>query len=104
MFIKQTPGRKRHIVVDVLGILLVVVVHSAGVQDGSGGFQTLQVLFARIKCNLHNRWCRLKTDLGRWRICPNSQEGTYRFWLELGNCATTGGCHRISNLAKAVGR
>ena len=57
---KQTPGRKRHIVVDVLGLLLVVVVHSAGVQDGSGGFQTLQVLFARIKCNLHNRWCRLK--------------------------------------------
>jgi putative transposase len=30
---KQTPGRKRHIVVDVLGLLLVVVVHSASVQD-----------------------------------------------------------------------
>jgi putative transposase len=57
---KQTPGRKRHIVVDVLGLLLVVIVHSAGVQDGSGGFQTLQALFIRIKRNLHNRWCRLK--------------------------------------------
>ena len=46
--------------VDVLGLLLVVIVHSAGVQDGSGGFQTLQALFIRIKRNLHNRWCRLK--------------------------------------------
>jgi len=57
---KQTPGRKRHIVVDVLGLLLVVVVHSAGIQDGTGGYQTLQELFARIKRNPHNRWCRLK--------------------------------------------
>jgi putative transposase len=57
---KQTPGRKRHIVVDVLGLLLLVVVHSAGIQDGTGGYQTLQELFARIKRNLHNRWCRLK--------------------------------------------
>ena len=57
---KQTPGRKRHIVVDVLGLLLVVVVHSASVQDGTGGLQTLQTLFERIKKNLHNRWCRLK--------------------------------------------
>jgi putative transposase len=57
---KQTPGRKRHIVVDVLGLLLVVVVHSASIQDGTGGLQTLQALFERIKKNLHNRWCRLK--------------------------------------------
>ena len=57
---KQTPGRKRHIVVDVLGLLLVVVVHSASIQDGTGGLQTLQALFERIKRNLHNRWCRLK--------------------------------------------
>lgn len=57
---KQTPGRKRHIVVDVLGLLLVVVVHSASVQDATGGLQTLQALFERIKKNLHNRWCRLK--------------------------------------------
>lgn len=57
---KQTPGRKRHIIVDVLGLLLLVKVHSAGVQDGNGGYQTLQALFTRIKRNLHNRWCRLK--------------------------------------------
>ncbi len=57
---KQTPGRKRHLVVDVLGLVLLVVVHSAGTQDGAGGLLTLQTLFDRIKRSLHNRWCRLK--------------------------------------------
>ena len=57
---KQTPGRKRHIVVDTVGLLLIVVVHSASIQDGKGGLLTLQRLFDRIKRNVHNRWCRLK--------------------------------------------
>ena len=57
---KQTPGRKRHIVVDTLGLLMVVVVHSASIQDGAGGELSLQRLFDRIKRNVHNRWCRLK--------------------------------------------
>jgi len=57
---KQTPGRKRHLVVDVLGLVLLVVVHSASIQDGAGGLLTLQKLFDHIKHSLHNRWCRLK--------------------------------------------
>lgn len=57
---KQTPGRKRHIVTDTLGLLLLVVVHSAAVQDAAGGFQTLQKLFELIKHSVHNRWCRLQ--------------------------------------------
>jgi putative transposase len=57
---KQTNGRKRHIVVDVLGLLLTVVVHSAGIPDGIGGKLTLQRLFTRIKRSVHNRYCRLK--------------------------------------------
>ena len=58
---KQTPGRKRHIVVDTLGLLLMVVVHSASIQDAAGGKLVLQRLFVRIKRNLHNhRGCRLK--------------------------------------------
>jgi putative transposase len=58
---KQTPGRKRHIIVDTLGLLLIVLVHSASIQDGRGGYQTLQKLFDKIKFNIHNhRWCRLK--------------------------------------------
>ena len=40
-------GRKRHIVVDVCGHVLTVVVHSAGVQDYHGARQTLQQLAQR---------------------------------------------------------
>ena len=58
---KQTPGRKRHIVVDTLGLLLIVVVHSAGIPDGTGGKLTLARLFARIKGLSAAPWCRLKT-------------------------------------------
>ena len=57
---KQTPGRKRHLIVDVLGLVLLVVVHSASIQDGAGGLLTLQKLFERIKHSLYNRYCRLK--------------------------------------------
>ena len=46
--------------VDVLGLLLIVVVHRAGIPDGTGGKLMLHVLFARIKRNVPNRWCRLK--------------------------------------------
>ena len=55
---KQTPGRKRHIVTDTLGLLLMVLVHSASLQDGAGGLQVLQRLFETIKRSV--RWCRLK--------------------------------------------
>lgn len=57
---KQTRGRKRHILVDTLGLLLLVVVHSAGLQDGRGGKLVLQRWFDHIKRSVHNRWCRLK--------------------------------------------
>src|SRR6476659_4734390 len=57
---KQTPGRKRHIVTDTLGLLLIVLVHSASLQDGAGGYQVLQKLFETIKHSVHNRWCRLQ--------------------------------------------
>lgn len=42
---KKTKGRKRHIVVDVLGLILVVVVHSAGIQDRAGAKKTFAKLF-----------------------------------------------------------
>ena len=47
-------------VVDSLGLLLLVVVQSASIQDGPGGILSLQRLFDRIKRSVHNRWCRLK--------------------------------------------
>ena len=33
---KQIKGRKRHLVVDTLGLILLVIVHSAGIQDRDG--------------------------------------------------------------------
>jgi putative transposase len=49
---KRTPGRKRHIVVDTMGLLLAVVVHSASVQDRDG----VKLVTAGIKA----RFPRLK--------------------------------------------
>ncbi len=39
---KKTKGRKRHIAVDVLGLLLAVVVHSAGIDERSGAKLLMQ--------------------------------------------------------------
>jgi putative transposase len=49
---KRVKGRKRHIVVDTLGLLLLVMVTSASMQDRDGGAQLgdeVQQHFARIK-------------------------------------------------------
>jgi putative transposase len=42
---KRVLGRKRHIVVDTLGLLLVVVVHAASIQDPAGA----KLVLSRIK-------------------------------------------------------
>lgn len=39
---KKIKGRKRHILVDSLGLLLVLVVHAANIQDYDGARQVLQ--------------------------------------------------------------
>jgi len=44
---KKTGGRKRHIVVDTMGLLLVVTVTAASVQDRDGAVGTLARLFER---------------------------------------------------------
>lgn len=45
---KKTTGRKRHLVVDTLGLMLVVMVTSAAVQDRQGGRAILELLAARF--------------------------------------------------------
>lgn len=49
---KQVSGRKRHLLVDVLGLVLVAVVHSAAVQDYDGARLVL--------ANLRHRFTRLR--------------------------------------------
>ena len=46
---KKTNGRKRHIVVDTLGLLLAVVVHAADEQDHSGACLVLYALWEKAK-------------------------------------------------------
>jgi transposase len=46
---KRTTGRKRHLVVDTLGLLLVVMVTSASVQDRPGGRAILDRLAATVR-------------------------------------------------------
>ena len=41
-------GRKRHLVVDTLGLVLAVVVHAANVQDRDGAKRVLQKLVGRF--------------------------------------------------------
>ncbi len=57
---KKVTGRKRHLVVDTLGLVLMVVVTAASVQDVAGAQEVLQALFERIKHSKYSRWCRLK--------------------------------------------
>jgi transposase len=45
---KKTTGRKRHLIVDTLGLLLVVMVTSATVQDRPDGRKILQQLATRF--------------------------------------------------------
>jgi putative transposase len=45
---KQTFGRKRHILVDTLGLLSLVVAHSAGMQDRDGALAVLAPLVNRF--------------------------------------------------------
>jgi len=52
---KSVKGRKRHILVDILGLLRMVVVHAADLQDGDGAKLVLEKakqLFSR----LHLTW------------------------------------------------
>jgi len=46
---KKTSGRKRHIIVDTLGMILAVVVHGAHQQDQSGACLVLYSLWEQLK-------------------------------------------------------
>lgn len=50
---KKTKGRKRHVAVDTLGLLLVVVVTSAAIQDRDGAHRLLTALRARASSVRH---------------------------------------------------
>lgn len=60
---KKVSGRKRHLIVDTLGLVMLVVVTAASVQDRDGARILLKALFERIKKPGYPHWwrfCRLK--------------------------------------------
>jgi putative transposase len=60
---KKVKGRKRHILVDTMGNLLTVVVHSAGIQDRDGARQVFE------RAQEQGRMVRVKkvfADNGYW--------------------------------------
>ena len=45
---KKIKGKKRHILVDTRGLLLIAIVHSVGIQDRDGGVLLFSMLFGRF--------------------------------------------------------
>jgi putative transposase len=89
---KGVDGRKRHIVVDTLGLLLVVVVTAGNVDDGAGapdvvgkltpeGFPRLEVIFADNKYHNHEFYAWLEGHSGgKWHVEISSRPaGAKRF-------------------------
>jgi putative transposase len=54
--VKKVKGRKRHILVDTLGHLLKVVVHSAAIQDRDGARLLLDALLPIVRLRLRIIW------------------------------------------------
>ena len=88
---KKVAGRKRHILVDCLGLVLVAVVHSAGIQDYEGARAVLGHVrnkFRRLRClwadSIYERmglpkWVRTLRVRGKLRLeivrRPSLQQG-----------------------------
>lgn len=69
---KNVWGRKRHLIVDTMGLVLLVLVTAASVQDRDGGKSVLNGLFERIKRPRYPHW---------WRFCRLQlvwADGAYR--------------------------
>jgi putative transposase len=89
---KKIKGRKRHVLVDTLGLLLAVVVTAANVDDAVGGqkvvgkltteaFPRLKVIFGDNKYHNHKYYAWLASHSnGRWRMEISSRPpGTKEF-------------------------
>jgi len=64
---KKVKGRKRHVVVDVLGMVLAVVVTAASVQDRDGAWPVLREL-QQDHPTVTKVWVRLRWEAGRGRV------------------------------------
>jgi len=111
---KKIKGRKRHLLVDTLGLLVAVLVTGAGVDDGvaapqllgsitSQDFPRLEVIFGDNKYHNHGLEAWLQAERPNWRIEVKSRpEGTRGFtplekrWVVERTNAWNGRCRRNS--------
>lgn len=73
---KNVPGRKRHLLVDTLGLVLAVVVHAASVQDRDGARRVLAVLqhaFTRLRLIWADSIYRGSLADWLWHLRPRRQ-------------------------------
>jgi len=109
-------GRKRHIVVDTMGLLLAVVVHAANVQDRDGAKLVLQKLTGRYP-RLQLIWAdggyagqliEWVHQLGGWRleIVKRPEQGKFvvlpRRWVVERTLAWLGRYRRLSKDYEAL--
>src|SRR4029453_9154563 len=88
---KKIKGRKRHVLVDTIGLLLVVLITSAALDDGAAAlklltpprgdeFPPLTVIFGDSKYHNHDLHAWLKEHRPGWRIeVKKRPEGTLGF-------------------------
>jgi putative transposase len=111
---KKIKGRKRHLLVDTLGLLVAVVITGAGVDDGAAApkllgqispedFPRLAVIFGDNKYHNHALEAWLKEERPNWRIEVKTRpEGTRGFtplekrWVVERTNAWNGRCRRNS--------
>jgi putative transposase len=111
---KKIKGRKRHLLVDTLGLLVAVLISAAGVDDGVAAptligkitpedFPRLEVIFGDNKYHNHNLEAWLKEHRPDWRIeVKKRPEGSRGFtplekrWVVERTNAWNGRCRRNS--------
>jgi putative transposase len=75
---KKTKGRKRHIVVDTMGLLICIIVHSADIQDRDGA----KLVMAKLKDNLC-KLVKIFADGGYAGKLIEYVENTFNWVLEI---------------------
>jgi putative transposase len=111
---KKIKGRKRHLLVDTLGLLVAVLITAAGVDDGAAApellgqiapedFPRLRVVFGDNKYHNHSLEAWLKEHRPHWQIeVKKRPEGTRGFtplekrWVVERTNAWNGRCRRNS--------
>jgi putative transposase len=75
---KKVKGRKRHLVVDVLGLVLAVLVHPANVQDRDGAAPVVKLAVAK-----HPTLKKLYVDAGSGGQCAPSLRTQYQLDVQV---------------------